>query len=71
MAAVLLVPGISISRVYLGVIFPREPLEVALLFRYVRYALIGLWTVWLAPWAFVRLGLAGHGMRTQGASFRS
>ncbi|MDI6773060.1 MAG: phosphatase PAP2 family protein [bacterium] len=43
----------------LGALFPREPLEVALLFRYVRYALIGLWTVWLALWAFVRLGLAG------------
>lgn len=50
----------------LGALFPREPLEVALLFRYVRYALIGLWTVWLAPWAFVRLGLAEPGMRTQG-----
>lgn len=42
----------------LGVILPREPLAVALPLRYARYALIGLWTVWLAPWAFVRLGLA-------------
>lgn len=53
----------------LGALFPKEPIEVALLFRYTRYALIGLWTVWLAPWAFVRLGLAGPGMRTRGAAF--
>lgn len=47
----------------LGAILPRDPLAVGLLFRYLRYALIGLWTVWLAPWVFVRLRLAGPGMR--------
>ena len=33
-------------------------LEPALLFRFIRYALMGLWGGAGAPWAFVRLGLA-------------
>ncbi len=45
-------------RVGLGAIFPREPEEVAMLFRFVRYAIMGLWAVWLAPLVFVRTGLA-------------
>lgn len=34
-------------------------LEPALLFRFVRYGLVGLWGAVGAPWAFVRLRLAG------------
>lgn len=45
-------------RVGLGAVFPREPETVALFFRAVRYAAMGLWAVWLAPWVFVRLRLA-------------
>lgn len=36
-------------------------LEPALLFRFVRYTLMGLWGSVGAPWAFVRLGLARRG----------
>jgi hypothetical protein len=45
-------------RVGLGAVFPREPEAVGLFFRAVRYAVMGLWAVWLAPWVFVRLRLA-------------
>ncbi len=45
-------------RVVLGAIFPHEPLAVGMFFRYIRYALIGLWVIWLAPWLFVRIRLA-------------
>ncbi len=45
-------------RVALGAIFPYEPPAVAMLFRYIRYAVMGLWMIWLAPWVFTRVGLA-------------
>lgn len=35
-------------------------LEPALVFRLIRYTVIGLWAAWWAPWIFVRIGLAGH-----------
>lgn len=50
-------------RVGLGALFPREPLEVAMLFRFIRYAVMGLWAVWLAPWVFLRIGLAAPAPR--------
>ncbi|MBI5896391.1 MAG: hypothetical protein HZB24_10465 [Desulfobacterales bacterium] len=33
--------------------------EPEMLFRFIRYLFTSLWTAWGAPWAFVRLGLAG------------
>jgi membrane-associated phospholipid phosphatase len=42
----------------LGQLFPREPLEVALPLRFLRYLLLGLWGVYFGPMVFVRLGLA-------------
>ncbi len=53
-------------RVALGAIFPHEPLGVEMLFRYVRYALMGLWMIWLAPWVFIRIGLAATPTSQQG-----
>lgn len=50
--------GVLIIRFGLGAIFPRDPIETAMIFRYVRYALIALWAIWLAPWMFIRLKLA-------------
>jgi membrane-associated phospholipid phosphatase len=47
-------------RVGLGAIFPQEPLAVGLLFRCMRYTVVGLWTIWLAPWVFLRVGLAAR-----------
>lgn len=34
-------------------------LEPLLLFRFIRYTLLGLWMAWGAPWAFVKAGLSG------------
>jgi hypothetical protein len=45
-------------------VFPREPLAVGLVFRYVRYALVALGALWLAPWLFLRLRLAEKDLTT-------
>jgi membrane-associated phospholipid phosphatase len=42
----------------LALIFPNEPEAIDFVFRYVRYALTVLWAIYLAPWVFVRVGLA-------------
>lgn len=42
----------------LGAIFPRGELLLPIVLRFIRYALIGLWITLLAPWLFIRLGLA-------------
>ncbi|HSD82786.1 MAG TPA: hypothetical protein VLG46_02950, partial [Anaerolineae bacterium] len=47
-----------ILRFGLGALFPREPELIGAIFRYVRYVIMVLWAVWLAPWAFVKLRLA-------------
>jgi membrane-associated phospholipid phosphatase len=44
----------------LDLIFPDEPLWFAVPFRVVRYLLAGLWISYYAPWAFVKLRLAGR-----------
>ena len=47
-----------VLRFGLSAILPREPELIGGIFRYVRYVLIVLWAVWLAPRVFVRLQLA-------------
>jgi hypothetical protein len=42
----------------LGAIFPRTPDLLGYSLRFVRYALIGFWAIWLAPYLFVKTGLA-------------
>lgn len=42
----------------LGQIFPSEPLAVGYVFRVIRYALIGAWVSFGAPWLFIRIKLA-------------
>ncbi len=49
---------LAAMRFGLGALFPREPLAVGLLFRYVRYALMALGALWLAPRLFLTLKLA-------------
>jgi hypothetical protein len=49
--------GLVVLRAGLAAIFPTEPEPVAMLFRYIRYAGVGLWTMWLAPLVFARVGL--------------
>lgn len=42
----------------LGALFPRTPDLLGYGFRFLRFALVGLWTVWLAPLLFIKLRLA-------------
>jgi len=42
----------------LGLIFPRDPLWLAIPLRIFRYALVTLWASYFAPMTFVRLRLA-------------
>ena len=49
---------VVVLQVGLAALFPSEPEWIALLLRSVRYAALMLWAVWLAPWVFLRLGLA-------------
>lgn len=42
----------------LALVFPHGVDGVGLMFRYLRYALTGLWAVFLAPWVFLKLKLA-------------
>lgn len=52
--------GAILIAVWLGtkVIFPEEPETMALIFRLIRYTLVGAWASLGAPWFFVRSGLA-------------
>lgn len=43
---------------WLGLRLAFTGFEPALLFRFIRYALMGLWGAFGAPWLFVRVGLA-------------
>jgi len=49
---------LAVVRVGLAAVLPREPLVVGMTFRYLRYALIGLTALWVAPWVFLRIGIA-------------
>ncbi len=56
------VVGIGVALAIWGglrVVFPAEPLWLALPLRFVRYFLLLLWVTYFAPWVFVRLRLAG------------
>ncbi|TFH38144.1 MAG: phosphatase PAP2 family protein, partial [Anaerolineales bacterium] len=51
---------IGLMGLYLGLsaIFPREPVLAAAIFRYLRYALLGLWVTYLAPRLFTLVRLS-------------
>jgi hypothetical protein len=53
--------GVLAIYTVLGAIFPHGEALIPLLLRYLRYALIGLWVAYLAPWLFIRLSLAKSG----------
>lgn len=50
--------GVAVLWQGLGAVFPGGEEPLALLLRYVRYALVGAWVGGIAPLVFVRLGLA-------------
>jgi len=54
----LVVGLVTAAAAYFGLRVAFAALEPALLFRFVRYALISLWIVTGAPWLFVKTGLA-------------
>jgi len=54
-----MVGALPLAILYLGLRFAFAELEPAPLWRYIRYAMVGLWGAYGAPWLFVRLGLVG------------
>jgi hypothetical protein len=50
--------GLMIIYLGLSAVFPRTPDVVGYSLRFVRYSLVGLWGVWLAPRLFIKLHLA-------------
>lgn len=55
--------GVILLWMGLGSLFPDGEYLWAYLLRYLRYALVGLWVSALAPWSFMRLGLAARADR--------
>ncbi|MBE7554856.1 MAG: phosphatase PAP2 family protein [Anaerolineales bacterium] len=53
-----LLGGAVMVGLWLGLRLAFAGLEPAFLFRFSRYALMGLWGAFGAPWVFVRIGLA-------------
>lgn len=53
-----LVGGLLLAGLWLGLRTLFAGLEPALLLRLVRYALVGFWGAFGAPWLFLRLSLA-------------
>lgn len=49
---------VAILRFGLGAVLPREPALVGLVSTCVRYGVVALGVVWLAPWLFIKTGLA-------------
>lgn len=60
--------GVAVLWFGLGQIFPEGQDLVSYGLRYFRYALIGAWVSWWAPYLFIRLRLAQSGAATESAS---
>jgi glycerophosphoryl diester phosphodiesterase/membrane-associated phospholipid phosphatase len=58
--------GVVVFWQGLGLVFPGGEEPLALLLRYLRYALVGAWVGGFAPLLFVRLGLASAGPAEEG-----
>ncbi|MBN1486273.1 MAG: phosphatase PAP2 family protein [Anaerolineae bacterium] len=56
----MVIGGIGMFVLRLGLKAAFGGLEPVMVFRFVRYTLIGLWFSVIAPWLFVKLGLAGQ-----------
>jgi hypothetical protein len=52
------VAGVLLLWRGLGAVLPSGETLLPLFLRWVRYALVGFWVTGLAPWVFIRLGLA-------------
>lgn len=60
--------GVAVLYIGLGEIFPRGEDLIALSFRYLRYAAVGMWVAGVAPLLFVRFGLAQPAMPARAAA---
>lgn len=51
---------IGVVAIYFGLrwLFPTEPVLLGHALRFVRYAVVGFWVAFVAPWLFVKLKLA-------------
>ena len=49
--------GVLVFWLGIKLVAPAYPFALAMAFRYVRYALVLFWVLYLAPWAFVKLRL--------------
>jgi hypothetical protein len=56
--------GILVIYIGLGQVFPRGETWLPLLFRLLRYGLIGLWISALAPWLFIQIKLSSSVLET-------
>jgi hypothetical protein len=54
--------GVVILMFGLDMVFPEGQTLVPLIFRYVRYMLVGFWIFAGAPWLFFRIKLANSNM---------
>ena len=53
--------GVVAIRFGLGAIFPNHPEAIAFIFRFVRYALLLWWLVFVTPWVCLKIKLAERG----------
>jgi membrane-associated phospholipid phosphatase len=55
------ISGVLALRFGLSAIFPKEPEMIGLFFRFVRYAIMLWWALYLAPWVLLKMKLAERG----------
>lgn len=56
--------GVLVLWLGLKAVFPDQPEALALIFRYIRYALTTWWAIFLAPWVFLKTRLADPANRS-------
>ncbi|MBI5079899.1 MAG: phosphatase PAP2 family protein, partial [Chloroflexi bacterium] len=55
------ISGVLVLRFGLSAIFPKEPEMIGFFFRFVRYAIMLWWAMYLAPWLLLKMKLAERG----------
>jgi hypothetical protein len=55
------ITGVLVLRFGLSAIFPKEPEMIGFFFRFVRYAIMLWWALYLAPWLLLKMKLAERG----------
>lgn len=55
------ITGVLVLRFGLSAIFPKEPEMIGFFFRFVRYAIMLWWALYLTPWLMLKMKLAERG----------